>query len=210
MYLLYCFSQNKVSAFALINAHSILSNYKEYSGDAYITDMLNVLGKVESTQSMTITDGNMKLRVSISGASAELFWMFTENDVDYQAKGLQMTFQNNVLTTMTDGYFLFQKGNSNVSITQEKAIEIAENYVKTLTQTIEGKQVSGFKTQRPPVSVQLVPHIRDNSVNLYPYWYVELRLDMLYAGGINIVAVGIYADTGQVADVQLRRGSIEL
>jgi len=194
----------------LINAHSILSSYKEYSGDAYITDMLNILGKVESTQSMTITDGNMKLHVSISGASAELFWMFTENDVDYQAKGLQMTFQNNILTTMTDGYFLFQKGSNNVSITQEKAIEIAENYVKTLTQTIEGKQVSGFKTQRPPVSVQLVPHTRDNSVNLYPYWYIELRLDIIYAGGINIVAVGIYADTGQVVDVHLQRGSIDL
>jgi predicted transcriptional regulator len=194
----------------LIKAHSVLTSYKEYSGDAYLTDMLNLLGKVESTQSMTITDGNMKLQVYITGATAELFWMFTENDIDYQTKGLQMTFQNNILITMTDGYFLFQKSNSAVSITQEKAIEIAENYVKTLTQTIEGKQVSGFKTQRPPISAKLVPHTRDNSVNLYPYWYIELRLDMIYAGGINIVAVGIYADTGQVADVQLRSGNMEL
>ncbi|MCL2642460.1 MAG: winged helix-turn-helix domain-containing protein [Candidatus Bathyarchaeota archaeon] len=194
----------------LINAHAILSSYKEYSGDAYLTDMLNLLGKVESTQSVTLTDGNMKLRVYISGAYAELLWMFTENGIDYQTKGLQMTFQNNILITMTDSYFLFQTGSSHISITQEKAIEIAENYVKTLTQNIEGKQVSGFKTQRPPLSVQLVPHTRDNSVNLYPYWYIEFRLDMIYAGGINIVAVGIYADTGQVADVRLLRGSVEL
>jgi hypothetical protein len=194
----------------LINAHSILSGYKVYSGDTYITDMLNLLSKVTSTQSMIVSDGNMKLRVYISGASAELLWMFTENDIDYQAKGLQMTFQNNILTTMTDSYFLFQKGSSTVHITKERAIEIAENYVKTLTQTIEGKQVSGFKTQSPPLSVELVPHTRDNSVNLYPYWYIEFRLDTIYAGGINVVAVGIYADTGQVADAQLLRGSIEL
>ncbi|MCL2172472.1 MAG: winged helix-turn-helix domain-containing protein [Candidatus Bathyarchaeota archaeon] len=193
----------------LINAHSILSNYKTYSGDAYLTDMLNLLGKVESTKSITVIDDNMKLCVTISGATAELLWMYTESDIDYQTKGLQMTFQNNVLITMTDGYFLFQKGGSNISVSQEKAVTIAENYVKTLTQNIEGKQVSGFKTQRPPVSVQMVPHARDNSVNLYPYWYVELRLDMIYAGGINIVAVGIYADTGQVVDAQLQRGSIE-
>jgi len=194
----------------LINAHSILSGYKEYSGDAYITDMLNLLRKVESTQSMTVADGNLKLRVYISGASAELLWMFTENDIDYQAKGLQMTFQNNILTTMTDSYFLFQKGSSTISVTQEKAIEIAENYVKTLTQTIEGKPVSGFKPQKPPLSVELVPHTRDNSINLYPYWYIEFRLDTIYAGGINIVSIGLYADTGQVADARLLRGSIEL
>ncbi|MDR2719781.1 MAG: winged helix-turn-helix domain-containing protein [Nitrososphaerota archaeon] len=194
----------------IINAHAILSGYKEYSGDAYLTDMLNLLSKVTSTQSMTITDGNMKLSVYISGTYAELLWMYTENDVDYQTKGLQMTFQNNILITLTDSYFLFQPSDSVISVTQEKAIEIAENYAKTLTQTIEGKQVSGFKTTRPPVSVQLVPHTRGNSVKLYPYWYVELPLDQIYAGGLNVVAIGIYADTGQVADARLLCGIIEL
>ena len=194
----------------ITNAHAILSSYKEYSGDEYLSNMVSLLNKVDSTQSMTITDGNMKLRIYISGASAELFWMFTENGIDYQAKGLQMTFQNNILITMTDSYFLFQPSGSTITVTQEKAIEIAENHVKTLTQTIEGKQVSGFKTLRPPTSVQLVPHTRDASVKLYPYWYVELPLDQIYAGGINIVSVGIYADTGQVVDVRLLRGSVEL
>jgi DNA-binding transcriptional ArsR family regulator len=193
-----------------VNAYDVLSSYKEYSGDAYITDMINILNKVTSTQSTTITDGNIKLQISTSGTSAELLWMFTENGIDYQTKGLQMTFQNNILTTMTDSYFLFQPSNSAVSITQEKAIEIAEKHVKTLTETIEGKQVSNFKTTRPPRSVQLVPHTRDNSVILYPYWYVELDLDQIYAGGINVVGVGIYADTGQIADVRLLRGIIEI
>jgi hypothetical protein len=193
-----------------VNAYDVLSSYKEYSGDVYITDMINILNKVTSTQSTTITDGNIKLQISTSGTSAELLWMFTENGIDYQTKGLQMTFQNNILTTMTDSYFLFQPSNSAVSITQEKAIEIAEKHVKTLTETIEGKQVSNFKTTRPPRSVQLVPHTRDNSVILYPYWYVELDLDQIYASGINVVGVGIYADTGQIADVRLLRGIIEI
>jgi hypothetical protein len=172
--------------------------------------MLNLLGRVNSTQSMTIAEGNMKLSIYISGSTAELLWMFTENGVDYQTKGLQMTFQNNVLITMTDSYFLFQPSGSAISVTQEKAIEIAENYVKTLTYTIEGTPVSGFKTTSPPISVQMVPHTRGDSIKLYPYWYVQLSLDTIYSGGINIVAIGIYADTGQVADVHLLRGSIEL
>ncbi|MCL1977274.1 MAG: winged helix-turn-helix domain-containing protein [Candidatus Bathyarchaeota archaeon] len=202
------FTQNEPNNL-ILNAHGILSSYKEYSGDAYLTDMLNLLSKVNTTQDMTVTEGNMKLSIHISGASAELLWMFTENGIDYQTKGLQMTFQNNILTTMTDGYFLFQKSNSAISVTQEEAIEIAKTYVKTMTWVIEGQQVSGFKTTNTPLSVQLVPHTRGNSAELYPYWYIELSLEQIYAGGLNIAAVGIYADTGQVADGQLLRGSIE-
>jgi hypothetical protein len=203
------FTQNEPNNL-ILNAHWILSSYETYSGDEYLTDMLNLLSKISSTQSTTITDGNMKLRITISGASAELFWMYTENGIDYQAKGLQMTFQNNILMTMTDNYFLFKKGNSVVSVTKEKAVEIAENYVKTMTYTIEGQQVSDFKTTSPVLSIQMVPHVRGGSVNLYPYWYIELNLDTIYPGGLNMVAVGIYADTGQVADAQLLRGSIDL
>jgi len=194
----------------IINARAILSGYKDYSGDAYITDMLNLLSKVDSTQSMILTEGNLKLSIYISGATAELLWMFTENGVDYQTKGLQMTFQNNVLITMTDSYFLFQPSGSAISVTQEKAIEIAENYVKNLTYNIEGRPVSGFKTTSPPISVQMVPHTRGDSVKLYPYWYVQMSLDTIYSGGLNMVAVGIYADTGKVVDVKLLSGSIEL
>jgi len=203
------FTQNEPNNL-ILNAHGILTSYQAYSGDEYLIDMLNLLSKVSTLQSTTITEGNMKLVLSISGISAELFWMFTENGIDYQAKGLQMTFQYNILITMTDSYYLFQKGNSAISITQEKAIEIAENYVKTMTYTIEGHPVSDFKTTSPPLTIQMVPHVRGGSVELYPYWYIELGLDTIYSGGLNVVTIGIYADTGQVADVQLHRGSIDL
>jgi hypothetical protein len=203
-------SNNLIFNNLILNAHGILTSYQKYSGDEYIADMLNLLSKVSTIQSTTVTEGNMKLSISISGTSAELFWMFTENGIDYQTKGLQMTFQYNILTTMTDSYYLFQKGNSTISITQEKAIEIAENYVKTMTYIIEGQQVSDFKTTSPPASIQMVPHVRGGSVELYPYWYIELNLDTIYSGGLNIIAIGIYADTGQVADAHLQRGSIEL
>ena len=44
-----------------------------------------------------------------------------------------MTFQNNVLTLMSDGYFLFTVGSTDMAVSQQKAIDTAENYVKTLT-----------------------------------------------------------------------------
>jgi hypothetical protein len=191
----------------LQNAKGILARYKLYSGDAYLTEMSNLLATVNETRSLAVTTGNMKLEITISGSTTVLFWMYTENNIDYQTKGLQMTFQGNVLTTMSDGYFLYTIGDDGMTVTLEEAVTLAKNYVKTLTWTIEGKPVSGFNVLDTPLSVQLVPHTRGNSVELIPYWYVKLSLDRIYGGGINEVTVGIYADTAQVSDVQMLSGA---
>ena len=188
----------------LQNAKFTLARYKVYSGDDYLSQMISLLDtvtRIENNQEMV--DGNMKLQIFSSAGTVLFAWMYTDNGIDYQTKGLQMIFQNNILTTLTDGYFLYTVGNTNLSVSREQAIEIAKNHVKTLTYNIEGQQVSGFTVADEPLSVQLVPHTRGNSVALVPYWYVELALNQIYAGGRNVVTVGIYADTSQIADVQL-------
>ncbi len=185
------------------NAKFTLSRYRTNSGDDYLTNMTRILDTVSTLSNTNITQGNIKLQITVSSGTAVFFWMYTENGIDYQAKGLQMAFQNNVLTSMTDGYFLFTVGSTRLDVSQEQAVTIAENYVKTLTWNIEGKQVSNFTVAHPPLSIQMVPHTRGNSVALIPYWYVEMQLGSIYVGGINEVTVGIYADTNQVADVQM-------
>ncbi len=194
----------------LQNAKYVLSRYRTYSGDSYLNNMTNILAAVSTISNMNVTQGNIKLQITVSGDTVTFLWMYTENGIDYQAKGLQMTFQNNVLTVLSDGYFLFNVGSTNMAISQEQAINTAKNYVKTLTYNIENKPTSGFSVIDPPVSVQLIPHPRGNSVNLIPYWYIEMSLTQTYAGGYNEVAVGIYADTGEVSDVQLLSSSTEI
>jgi DNA-binding transcriptional ArsR family regulator len=193
----------------LQNAKNILSRYKMFSGDAYLTNMSDLLATVSKISNTAITQGNVKLQITVSGSTVVFFWMFTEDEVDFQAKGLQMIFQNNVLTTMTDGYFLFTVGTTKLSVSRDQAVNIAKDYVKTLTWTIDGQQVSNFNVKDQPFSVQLVPHNRGDSVALIPYWYVQLSLTKIYAGGINEVAIGIYADTGEVSDVQMLSASSE-
>ena len=169
--------------------------------------MTNILSTVGTISNTNITKSNMKLQISVSGDTVTFLWMYSEKGIDYQAKGLQMTFQNNVLTLMSDGYFLFTVGSTNMAVTQEQAINTAKNYVKTMTYTIGNTPTSGFTVIDQPISVQLIPHPRGNSVILIPYWYIEMGLTQTYAGGYNEVAVGIYADTGEVSDVNLLRGS---
>jgi hypothetical protein len=188
----------------LQNAKFTLARYRDYTGDDYLTKMisqLETISKIENNQE--VIEGNLKLQIFTDAGTVLFAWMFTEKGIDYQTKGLQMVFQNNILTTMTDGYFLYSVGNTNLAVSKEQAIEIAKNHVKTLTYNLEGQQVSGFTVADEPLSVQLVPHTRGSSVALVPYWYVELKLNQIYAGGRNVVTVGIYADTSQVADVQM-------
>ena len=192
----------------LQNAKYVLSRYWTYSGDSYLANMTSLLATVSTISNMNVTQGNMKLQITVSGDTDTFLWMYSQNGIDYQAKGLQMTFQNNVLTLMSDGYFLFTVGSTDMAISQQQAIDTAKNYVKTLTYTIRNTATSGFSVIEPPLSVQLTPHPRGNSVALVPYWYIEMGLTQTYAGGYNEVAIGIYADTGEVMDVQLLSTSV--
>ncbi len=198
-------SQNQPSNI-LDAAKAALSRYQSYSGDSYLEEMSSLLASVNQTQSATVASGNMKLQITITGENAEFLWMYTERGIDYTAKSLRLTFQNRVLTGLTDGYFLFTIANTDLKISQQDAVDIAKNHIKTLTWTIDGQQTSGFIAQDQPVSVELAPHTRGSSVALVPYWYVVLRLDKTYSDGINTAAVGIYADTGEAADVQMLSG----
>jgi len=194
----------------LQNAKFTLARYKTYSNDDYLTQMIALLDNVTIIENnKEVLDGNLKLQIFSSAGTVLFTWMYTESGIDYQTKGLQMVFQNNILTTMTDGYFLYTVGNTNLAVSKDQAVEIAKDHVKTLTYNIEGQQISGFTVADEPLSVQLVPHTRGNSVALVPYWYVELKLNQIYAGGRNVVTVGIYADSGKVADVQMLSSGTE-
>jgi DNA-binding transcriptional ArsR family regulator len=188
----------------LENARTALDKYKAYSGDEYLEEMSILLDTLNRTESTEVTQGNIKLKVTFSGGgSGEFLWMHTENGIDFAPKGLRMVFENRFLKEMTDGYFFFTVGSSSLDVSKEEAIAIAKSYVETLSWSLDGTQISGFTVLDEPVSVELAPHPRPDSTGLIPYWYVVLRLDRVYKGNINTITVGIYADTGQVAHIQL-------
>jgi hypothetical protein len=184
-------------------AKNALENYKIYSGDSYLDDMIGLIEQVSQAENTTITAGNLKLKITLIDSTADFHWMESTQGIDFSAKGVRMTFTNRVLTLMVDGYFLFTVGSTNLAVTQNRAIQIAKDYAKTLTWTIDGQQVTGFNTIDTPVSVELLPHPRPNSVALVPYWYVTLRLDQTYSGGINQIAIGVFADNGEIYNVQM-------
>ncbi len=182
-----------------------LQRYSAYSSDGYLEGMSLLLNQINTTESTTVTSGNLKLQITTIGSSAEYLWMYTENGVDFSAKSLRMTFNNGVLIALTDGYFLFTIGTTDLNMNSVQAEVVAKTYVEDMVWTINGTAVHGFSVQRT-VSSELLPHPRGDSVALVPYWYVVLELTQTYAGGFDRASVGVWADTGEVADVQLLSG----
>ena len=185
-------------------ARATLERYSNYSGDVYLNEMQTRLNSVNATTGdVTVAaSGNMKLQISSVGSGTEFLWMYTQNGVDYSAKSLRMTFNNGVLTALTDGYFLFTIADATVHFDSGQAKAIARSYIQSMTWTINSTQTSGFNAA-DTVSVQMLPHPRGDSVALVPYWYIVMRLDRAYAGGFNTASVGVWADSGAVADAQL-------
>ncbi|MDR1991978.1 MAG: winged helix-turn-helix domain-containing protein [Nitrososphaerota archaeon] len=190
----------------LQTAKNTIDAYKTYSGDEYIDEMSRLLDTVNQTGNTVVTAGNMKLQITIKGESAEFFWMYTENGIEFNAKCLRMVFQGRILLSLMDGYFFFTVGSTELNLNEQQAVAAARDYIKTLTWDIDGEKTSGFSSNGAPVYIELFPHPRGNSLALVPYWYVVLPLDKTYPGGINRVVVGIFADNGETADVQMLSG----
>ena len=154
-----------------------------------------------SMQNMEITEGNIKLNVTVSGASTQIVMMYTDNSVDFSPKSLNLFFENNELTDFVDDYYLFTVGSTTVNISSNQALQLAINAVKGHSWTANGTSVSNFKILSEPVSVVFHPNTK-NGLTLYPQWTVTLYLDKFYLGGVDSITVEIWADTGDIALIQ--------
>ena len=162
---------------------------------------------VEDTNNAEVVDGDIKLTASISGGNAQFLWQYTENGVDFSPKSLSLNYENGVLTELSDGYFLFNIATTEVTVeTEEEAIAIARDAVEGFTWTADGVVVSDYTVVEEPVLAVFHPTLRTNSLDLVPYWEVRLYLDKVYAGGVNRLDVGIWADTGQVRRIVTKTG----
>ncbi len=177
----------------------ILQRYQQYAGVSYLETMRNMLSTFNETEALEKTVGDMKLIISSEGKDVEIKWIKTASSIDYQAKGVILSFNNGVLETLTDGWFLFNVGSTEVNVSEEEAIEIAISHAQDYSWTVDGIEVTDFVILEEPVSTNLWPHIREEPLDLIPYWYVVLQLDNVYPGNVNSIGVGIWADTGEVS-----------
>jgi DNA-binding transcriptional ArsR family regulator len=188
-------------------AKNLLERFSHFEDASYLEEMRSMLASVEEIENTEIVEGNIRLKISISGDNTEVLWMYTENGVDFSPKSLSLVFEKGVLKQMIDGWFLFTIATTEVNVASEAAaIEIARNAVEDFTWTADGVVVSDFKVVEEPVSALFHPTLREEGLALVPYWEVTLYLDKVYPGGINRISVGIWADTGEVRRIRTLSG----
>jgi hypothetical protein len=97
----------------LDSAKWLLQKMRYYEDSPYLEDMNRTLYQVsETTASIQLTEGNLKFNMSILDANTGMQWYYSENNVDFTAKGLKLKFDGLVLTELDDSYFLYSIGNA--------------------------------------------------------------------------------------------------
>ena len=74
------------------------------------------------------------------GDGTEISWFYTKSGIDYQAKGVQLKFEDNTLEELTDGYYLYQIASTDINISEQEAITIATEYAKTISWTANNQK----------------------------------------------------------------------
>jgi Helix-turn-helix domain len=184
------------------SAKWLVQKLASYEDAPYLRDMNKTLYEIGDANSIEMTEGNMKFNLSISGSNAEIEWFYTENGVDFVQKGLKLSFENQALKELDDGYFLYNIGSSRVSIDSGEAVQIARGAVKDFRWVANGQVVSGYTVLQDPVSAVFRPIPREDPLALVPCWYVTLYLDNVYPDNVNRIAVSLWADTGIVQQIK--------
>ena len=180
-------------------ARGIIERYRSVSSDPYLDDMSTLLISASEVNT-ELTLGNVKLKTTVYGDNAEVILMYTANGFDYSTKRIRLVFQQHVLEELSDDWFLYKVSDAQVSVSRGQAIQIARNAAQNFEWTADGIQVTDFNIIAD--SAVFVPHPRTESLTLVPYWFATLYLDKEYPGGVNSITVGVWADTGEVANIQ--------
>lgn len=182
-------------------AKDLLERYHEYSGASHLEGMRNMLETVNEIGDFETTSGNVKLIMSNKGNTIQ--FVYTTNNIDFQAKSVVLTFDNyGFLESLTNDWSLFRVGSTEVNVSKEEAINIAMEYAKDCSWTVNGEIINNFTLVTDSASAELWPHPREEPLALIPYWYVTIPLDRVYPERVNRIAVGLWADTGEVSICQ--------
>jgi len=179
----------------------LLERYEAAFNDSYM-GQVNALMASANDLTTNQAVGNTNLQISSYNGGADITLMYTANGTNFQAKSLSLVYNNYALTQFSDDWFLYTVGNTQVNIGQAQAEQIAMNAVKTYSYSVNGTRVSNFQVLSSPVTAELYPRPRTEDLTLYPYWYVTLHLAKTYPGRVNEIGVGVWADTGQAANIQ--------
>lgn len=191
------------SPFVLDAAKNLVNRLEDYFKSPYLSNMSRLMSLVSTSESMEIKEGNIKLNATIAGNDANILMQYTENGVDFEQKGVRLVFDDGILKDLTDGWSLYSIGSSSVTVNRDRAVTLAKNALNGYTWTYNNNVISSFQYNPDPALVIFRPATK-NDLNLYPQYAITFFLDKVYAGGVYMIVVYVWADTSEVAYIEPR------
>ena len=191
------------------SARRFIEKYQTFTKED-LSDMLNALSKVDSTKNVTATSGNIKMQISnckLGISDVTVFrWAVTINGVEYSS--IELEYRDGVFKSFNDNRENSKIGNTDVTISQEQAVELALQYVETYSyKALAGSRddpyyvdVTGFNVSMARISCKLIPY-PDESAVLGPCWSVQLPVEGDYVG-LWALSVFVHAGSGKILQCQ--------
>ena len=183
-------------------AKMFLERYQNFSGDAELTTMRNMLTTVDVTKNSTKLEGNLKLEVSAVSNRTYLEWIQSQNGVDFNS--FTLGFENGVFNEFHDSRSYRMVGSAEVNISKEQAINMALKEADGLSYTYNGKLVDNLTIVESAIQAELKANLKyiDKPTLFYPCWSVILPLNDVYPGFIYYIQVKLWADSGEIISVK--------
>jgi hypothetical protein len=201
--------QKAISANALDMSKDFLSNYQDYSRNAFYGELKSTLDTVDANKNVTAIFGNMKLSVTAQEDSATFRWTYTFNGIEAPDKCVALHYENGFLKYFIDNWNLYKIGSTTVNFSEQQAIDVALAAAKSFswTATLDNKTFEGLKYNVTNAMVWNTAFANslfmDNPrgqdpLTLYPMRHIWVSFDKFYPCNVYGMNVYVWADTGEI------------
>lgn len=188
--------------------------------------MRSMLDHVKPKENVTLFSGNLKFTaqhgkvrsldrgVEVILDFTEYRWTYVANGAEAPLKCVAIYFEQGLLGYFIDMWDIYRIGSEKIEISREKAVEIAmEEAQRAYFRVYSGNEtwieVSGFRAIGVNwTSLMFTNHPSSvgargsDPLTLYPIWRVNVYFDRLYPGNIYGASVAMWADTGELCEIQ--------
>jgi len=188
-------------------ASRIMQNYQIWKNDSDVNKMINLLNMAGSERNITELSDNIDLKILTTPEFTSFSWSYTYNGANYSSVNLELqNIFGSPFIIFSDNRGIYSIGNTNINISKQQAINIAENYVRNYSYPLDFGNgtiiiVKDLNVNETNTTANLSTTSRD-PLTLYPYWSVQVPLDRIYPGETYAVTVNVWADNGAVFNAQ--------
>jgi hypothetical protein len=150
-------------------AKRFLDNYQSESKARYVQSLRNMLNNIAEIEPLSITSNDVKLTI-VRKDYEYIEWMETPNGIHNIHNKITLVFRNGTLETFSDNWNRYPIGSAKVSISEEQAISMAKERVKSYSYAMGNTTVGNLTVNEESDWTHAELTMQPRGDALYPQW----------------------------------------